>query len=78
MCLGIPMEIKSIENFSARCEAKGVVRDVGLMLLQHEQLEPGDYVVVHLGNAIEKVSKEEAMAAWEIYDEMVRLARDAG
>ncbi len=75
MCLGIPMQIKQIDGFNARCEAKGVERDVGLFMLQHEALTHGDFVVVHLGYAIQKVSPEEAAAAWEIYDEM--LARES-
>lgn len=73
MCLGIPMEIKAIEGFNARCEAKGVERDVSLFMLQHESLEPGDFVVVHVGYAIQKVTREEAATAWDIYDEMLAL-----
>ena len=76
MCLGIPMEIKQIDGFNARCEAKGVERDVSLFMLQHEPLEPGDFVVVHVGYAIQKVSQDEAASAWEIYDEM--LAAESG
>jgi hydrogenase expression/formation protein HypC len=71
MCLGIPMQIKEIDGFNARCEAKGVTRDVNLFMLQHESLAPGDYVVAHLGQAIQKVDAEEAAAAWAIYDEML-------
>lgn len=78
MCLGIPMEIKSIDSFTARCEAKGVERDVSLFMLQHEELAAGDYVVVHVGYAIQKVTKEDAMSAWEIYDEMLERADAAG
>ncbi|MEJ2575843.1 MAG: HypC/HybG/HupF family hydrogenase formation chaperone [Gammaproteobacteria bacterium] len=74
MCLGIPMEIQEIDGFNARCAAKGVERDVSLFMLQHEDLAPGDYVVVHVGYAIQKVTAEEAATAWEIYDEM--LARE--
>ena len=73
MCLGIPMQIKQIDGFNARCEAKGVERDVSLFMLQHEPLEDGDYVIVHVGYAIQKVSPEEAATAWEIYDEMLAL-----
>ena len=76
MCLGIPMEIKRIDGFNARCEAKGVERDVSLFMLQHETLNPGDFVVVHVGYAIQKVSREQAATAWEIYDEM--LAAESG
>ncbi|RLJ17802.1 HypC/HybG/HupF family hydrogenase formation chaperone [bacterium endosymbiont of Escarpia laminata] len=72
MCLGIPMQIKTIVEYTARCEAKGVERDVSLFMLQHETLEPGDFVVVHVGYAIQKVTPQEARSAWEIYDEMLK------
>ena len=71
MCLGIPMQIKEIDGFVARCEAKGVQRDVNLFMLQHEELAPEDYVVVHVGYAIQKITPQEAQSAWEIYDEML-------
>lgn len=71
MCLGIPMQIKEIDGFTARCEAKGIEREVSLFMLQHETLNPEDFVVVHVGYAIQKVSPQEARSAWEIYDEML-------
>lgn len=71
MCLGIPMQIKSIEGYTARCEAKGVERDVNLFMMQEEQLQIDDFVVVHVGYAIQKISAEEAQSAWEIYDQML-------
>jgi len=76
MCLGIPMQIKQIDGFTARCEAKGIERDVSLFMLQHEPLDAGDFVIVHVGYAIQKVTADEAASAWEIYDEM--LAREDG
>ena len=71
MCLGIPMQIKQIEGFNARCEAKGIERDVSLFMLQHEPLTAGDFVIVHVGYAIQKVTADEAANAWEIYDQML-------
>jgi hydrogenase expression/formation protein HypC len=71
MCLGIPMQIKEINDYTARCEAKGIEREVSLFMLQHESLATDDFVVVHLGYAIQKVSPQEAQSAWEIYDEMI-------
>jgi len=71
MCLGIPMQIKLIEGYTARCEAKGVERDVSLFMMQEEQLKIDDFVVVHVGYAIQKISAEEAQSAWEIYDQML-------
>lgn len=71
MCLGIPMQVKEIDGFIARCEAKGVEREVNLFMIQDEDLTIGDYVVVHIGYAIQKVSEQEARTAWEIYDQML-------
>ncbi len=71
MCLGIPMRIQSIDSCVARCEARGVERVVSLFMLQHETLEPGDFVVVHLSHATQKVTPGEARAAWDIYDLML-------
>jgi len=73
MCLGIPMQIKAIDGFTARCEAKGVERDISLFMMQHEQLNIDDYVVVHVGYAIEKISHQDAQTAWELYDQMLGL-----
>ncbi len=77
MCLGIPMRINAIDGLMARCEAKGVEREVNLLMLEHEELAIGDYVVMHLGYAMNKVSPEEAAAAWEIYDQMLIAAADS-
>jgi len=44
MCLGIPMQIKSIDGFMARCEAKGVERDVSLFMMQEDKLEVDDFM----------------------------------
>nr|WP_275957858.1 HypC/HybG/HupF family hydrogenase formation chaperone [Rhabdochromatium marinum] len=77
VCLGIPMQIKELNGLVARCEAKGVEREANLLMLMHEELAVGDYLVVHLGRAIERVSAEDAATAWALYDEML-AAMDAG
>ena len=71
MCISIPMQIQSIDGFLARCTAKGVEREANLFMLQHELPAVGDYVVVHLGYAINRVSPEDAAAAWELFDAML-------
>ena len=75
MCLGIPMQVVAVDGYVARCTAKGVDRDVSLFLLQHEPPAPGDFVLVHVGYAIQTLTAHEARSAWEIYDQM--LAADA-
>jgi len=71
MCLGIPMQIKSIDGFTANCEAKGVHRDVSLFMMQDEEFRVDDFVVVHVGYAIQKITPKEARTAWEMYDLML-------
>ena len=71
MCLGIPMQIKSIDGFTANCEAKGVHRDVSLFMMQDEDFQIDDFVVVHVGYAIQKITPREARTAWEMYDLML-------
>ncbi len=71
MCLGIPMKVVEINGFNARCEAKGVEREVSLFMLQDEDVQPGDYVMIHVGYAIQKMTAQEARSAWEIFDQML-------
>ena len=78
MCLGIPMQIKSIDGFMARCEAKGVERDVSLFMMQEDKLVVDDFIVVHVGYAIQKISPQEAQTAWELYDEMLAAEPSEG
>jgi hydrogenase expression/formation protein HypC len=65
------MQIADIDGFNARCVAKGVEREVSLFLMQGEPLAVGDYVMIHVGYAIQKMSEQEARSAWELYDEML-------
>jgi len=76
MCLGIPMEVVAIDGYVARCSAKGVERDVSLFLLQDAPPAIGEFVMVHVGYAIQKMTPQEARSAWEVYDQM--LAAEAG
>lgn len=58
MCLGVPMLVKTIENEMATCEIDGVKREASLMMIEDVQI--GDYVLIHAGFAIEKIDEEEA------------------
>jgi len=71
MCLAVPMEITKIEGFQCTCEARGIERDVNLFMLQDETLAPGDFVLVHVGYAIQKVSSEAAAESWQLFDELL-------
>jgi hydrogenase expression/formation protein HypC len=65
------MQIIEIDGYNARCEARGVERDVSLFMLQDEDVGIDDYVVVHVGYAIQKMTPQEAQTTWELYDQML-------
>lgn len=62
MCLGVPMKIISIDDQIAVCERDGIQREVALQLIEDE-LNVGDYVLIHLGFAIEVIRSDEAEEA---------------
>jgi len=70
------MQVVAIDGYLARCSAKGVERDVSLFLLQDDRPAIGEFVMVHVGYAIQRMTPQEARSAWELYDEV--LAAEAG
>lgn len=71
MCLAIPMQITAIEGLSARCEARGIEREISLFMMLDEPVAVGDYVMVSVGQAVRKVSEEDARLSWELYDQIL-------
>jgi len=72
MCLGVPMQVKTISADLAICEIDGVQREASLMMLDNVQV--GDYVLIHAGFAIEKIDEVEAQLTLEV----LRAALDEG
>ena len=71
MCLGIPMQVVAIDGFTAHCEAKGIRRDVSLFMMQEGEVDVGDFVMVHVGYAIQKMTQQEARSSWELFDKVL-------
>lgn len=61
MCLAVPSKIIEIKDGLAIVDVDGVRRDASLMLL--EDVNIGDYVILHAGFAISKVDEEIAKQA---------------
>jgi hydrogenase expression/formation protein HypC len=64
MCLAIPgriVEIASDNPDSALVEVVGVRRKIDLGLLQEEKPVAGDWVLVHVGFAMSKISEQDAV-----------------
>jgi hydrogenase expression/formation protein HypC len=73
MCLGIPMQVIEIDGLTARCSTRGVEREVSLFMLRDENIVAGDFVMVHVGYAIQKMDEAYAKSTWELVDEMLAL-----
>lgn len=71
MCLSIPSEILEIDELNnALVQTLGVKRKVNLDLID-EPLKQGDYVLIHVGVAMEKIDKEAALESIKTYQEIV-------
>lgn len=70
MCLAIPMRIDSIDGHLASCSAAGVKREVNLFMLQGQAIAPGDFVMVHVGYAIQRVDPQLAAESWALHGQM--------
>lgn len=71
MCIAVPGKVVSIDDKSAKVDFWGVLREVSLELLDNVQI--GDYVMVHAGYAIEKIKLENAEEIIRLYKEIEEL-----
>jgi hydrogenase expression/formation protein HypC len=71
MCVGVPMKIIELDYPMAVAEAKGVRRNISVMLLPESEVKIGDYVMVHVGNAIEVINREAAEEIWKAFEEVL-------
>jgi hydrogenase expression/formation protein HypC len=58
MCLSIPAEIISLEGDMAKVSIGGAITDASVQLIENPKV--GDFVLLHTGFAIERISPEEA------------------
>jgi hydrogenase expression/formation protein HypC len=71
MCLGIPGEIVELMDDRpdlAKVDVSGVRRAINIGLLTDEKLEPGDWILIHVGFALSKIDEEEAKAALDFLE----------
>jgi hydrogenase expression/formation protein HypC len=70
MCLAVPSEIVDINNLVATIDVSGARRDISLMLLP-EEVQVGDFVIVHAGFALQKIDREAGREALRLIKELV-------
>jgi hydrogenase expression/formation protein HypC len=68
MCLSIPAKIVSIDGTMAEVSAGGTLFRAGLHMI--EDAKVGDYVLLHAGFAIQKISEKEAEETMRLFDEL--------
>jgi hydrogenase expression/formation protein HypC len=77
MCLAIPGQVLSVDDVSDPWNRTGLVRfgtiEKTINLAYAPDAGTGDYVLVHVGFALQKIDPEEAARIWEILREMEEL-----
>ena len=71
MCLSIPAKIDSIEGEMAMVSVGNVTYKASLQLL--DDVKVGDYILLHTGFAIQKISPEDAAETLKIFEEFKEL-----
>ncbi|GAO35013.1 hydrogenase assembly protein HupF [Sulfuricella sp. T08] len=69
MCLAIPARVAELlDNDSAVVELGGVRKEISLALL--DGVVVGDYVIVHVGYALNRLDPEEAAKTLQLFAEI--------
>jgi hydrogenase expression/formation protein HypC len=79
MCLAIPGQIVEVlpeRPHLATVNVSGVRRSVNIMMLADEAVQPGDWVLIHVGFAMAKIDAQEAQASLALLEEIGQVYRD--
>ena len=69
MCVGLPARVVSVKDGMALIDASGAQREVSAQLI--DELDPGDYVMVHAGVAIAKITSGDEEETDVLMDELL-------
>lgn len=70
MCLAVPSKIIEKKGMMATIDVYGARREISLLILP-EEVDIGDYVLVHAGFAIQRVDREAAQDAQRLINEII-------
>jgi len=70
MCLGVPGKVVSIDGSLATVDFFGIRRDVRLDIVD-EPVQPGDYVMNHVGFAIRRIPPTEVEETLALYEQLL-------
>ena len=69
MCVGLSAKVVKIGDGVAIVDADGAKREVSAQLI--EDLEPGEYVMVHAGVAIARITDEDENETDQLLEELL-------
>ena len=69
MCFGLSAKVVKIGDGVAIVDADGAKREVSAQLI--EDLEPGEYVMVHAGVAIARITDEDESETDQLMEELL-------
>ena len=76
MCLGVPGKVIEVDGLLATVDFWGVRKQVRLEVVD-EPVQPGDYILNHVGYAIRRIPAHEIDATLALYEELlVRADRE--
>ena len=73
MCLAFPGKIISINGQQATADFDGIKKDINISLVP--DIIPGEYVIVHAGFAIQKLTKDDAWHVLKEYENGKNITR---
>ena len=79
MCLGIPGTIVEIDEERpdlAKVDVSGVRRMINIGLLENENIQPGDWILIHVGFALSKIDEKEAAHSIKMLEGMGQAYTD--
>ena len=75
MCLGVPGRVVAVDGLVATVDFWGVRKQIRLEVVD-ESVQPGDYILNHVGYAIRRIPSGEIDATLALYEELLAKAED--
>jgi hydrogenase expression/formation protein HypC len=73
MCLGVPGKVIQVDGLLATVDFWGVRKQIRLDVVD-QAVQPGDYILNHVGYAIRRIPSWEIEATLALYEELLRKA----
>jgi len=75
MCLAVPARVVELNGDSAIVDLDGIRKETSTLLL--DEVAIGDYVLIHVGYALERIDPLEAAKTLKLFDELKAMDAEA-